>query len=112
MMRILLVTISVATATYAGPSSEEIKQACYTGTPDKANCAAMLAQSIVAHSRDCFSTSKGAASDYKACCAGFCDAQCNKNDACSNLCTQKAEGLFDKLKPAAAMVKVAEHKPI
>jgi len=111
MFKILFAIVSVVAATYAEPSSEEIKEACYSGDVDKANCAKVLALSIVAHSRDCFSTAKGVEADYKTCTVNFCDAQCNKNEACSDLCSQKAAGLFEKLKPAPAMVKVAEHKP-
>jgi len=112
MLRILLVTISLAAATYKGPSDQEIKEACYSNNVDKANCASVLAKSIVSHSRDCFSSSAGEESGFKTCCTGFCNKQCGGNEACSGLCSQKAVGLFDKLKPAAAMIKVAQHLPI
>ena len=44
------------------------------------------------------------------CAVNFCNNQCNKNEACSDLCSQKAAGLFEKLKPAAVLAKVSEHK--
>jgi hypothetical protein len=112
MFKILIVIVSVAAATYAGPSSDEIKQACYSGEVDKANCAKMLALSIVAHSRDCYASTKGVEAEYTTCTVSFCDGQCNKNEACSGLCQQKAGGLFEKLKPKAELIKVSVHLPV
>merc|ERR1712216_810093 len=89
----------------------------------KSKCAALIAQAIVAHARECFARANAQEEDpvdeaYGQCTLALCAAQCGAHSissggSCSDYCQTKSLGLFKRLQSSAstAGVKTSVTKP-